>query len=198
MELSDLLLKKEEIAILHKSDFCVPIHPRLTQPDIILPRDIAYDVLPGVVEAWQADIKELMVEYDPKYQDWITEVFLSQKATLTDEGTRKIIKPTHFEPVTRIDATGFCSSFSISRDFGGSIYFNKSDSSARQLICPPFAKFSPEKFREYGNGRPGPSEDSSVAFIYEQHNVDELPGATLLRNWAIAYLNAAMTHILKK
>lgn len=65
MKLNDLLLKKEELPILHETCFQIPIHPKLLDPKIKINEDIAKDIFPQVAEEWSKELeKNKLPNYD--------------------------------------------------------------------------------------------------------------------------------------
>jgi hypothetical protein len=105
--------------------------------------------------------------------------------------------PLHWEDNVFLSENGFASGMSVSRDAGGSlcpVY--------RQGPCPigpPTVLFSKEKLQAYTPVECGhfvvEGRQSTLAYVYDKHNVDHYPGALFLRNWAILYLNAAIRSV---
>jgi hypothetical protein len=57
MKLERLFLKKEELPILYRTFFQIPIHPKLLNENIKIDKTIAERILPDVVNEWYEDLK---------------------------------------------------------------------------------------------------------------------------------------------
>lgn len=68
MKLNDLLLKKEELPILHETCFQIPIHPKLLDENISINPNIAKNIFPKVAEEWT---KEIGKNKTPNYDNLI-------------------------------------------------------------------------------------------------------------------------------
>lgn len=184
MKLTDLLLKKEELPILYGNCFQVPIHPRLLSPEVSIDKNIARDIFPGLKPDWHDDLKKYVetAELDNQTKEWFKDVFLKEF-------------PDFWIPDVLTSENGFASSLCISRNGGGTLYFNSEDPNC-QIAIPPnggmYIEFSEEKAREFSSSQE--DKDYIRMNIYGSHNVDYYPGALFLRNWAIAYEN----EVLKK
>jgi len=84
---------------------------------------------------------------------------------------------------------GFVCGFSISRDYGGTLYFDKSDSNCTSLIPTKMINFSQDKVKEFEN-------KNKKIWTYAPHNIDYFPGALFLRNWVIKYMNEVLQELL--
>ena len=198
MELDKLLLRKEELPI-NETWFYVPIHPRLLDPTISLNPELAREVFPQVAQEWYEDLSEYAESVeDPQTRDWIKQAFLERRPKIKSEYGRNVLDTIYWEDDITPDDNGFVRGLSISRNFGGSLYFNKGDMSCERFIFyegnERIARFSKGKFKEFGaEGIHQDPEDRGVMMhVYAQHNVDHYPGALFLRNWAIAYENEAL------
>jgi hypothetical protein len=206
MLLENLILKKEEIPILHGACFQVPIHPKLLDTNIKLNENIAREVFPKATEEWYNDL----IVYSKTLEDrntkrWIDEVFLKKKPKIIKEYSYQMLDTLYWRDEIFNSKNGFASSLSISRNAGGSLYFKRGE-----LSCEEFARFngstgyiqfSKDKALEFGfenkviKLREGVS--GVMVHVYTSHNIDYYPGALFLRNWAIFYINEAIKTIFK-
>lgn len=198
------MLKKEEVPILHERCFEVPIFPKLLSPDIKLDENLAKIVFPTATEEWYSDL----IEYSKNLEDkntkkWIDSVFLKKKPKIKKEFNDQFLDTLYWKDQVFTLKNGFASSLSISRDAGGTLYFNSDDMFSPKFISfdssAGYIRFSKEKALEFKIGDviklPNNIEGVKV-YIYNMHNVDHYPGALFLRNWAILYLNKAMKQTL--
>lgn len=200
MELKDLLLKKEELPILRETSFFIPIHPTLLNPDIRLDSTIAKKVFPEAANDWYEDLRKYAESLeDESTRRWIEEVFLKQKPEVETEYSRQRVKSLYWEDQTESDPNGFVRVFSISRDGGGSLYFNEGEIDSREFVSfereIKLIKFPRNKLIEFGKPYSLGDVEGVVLNVYSQHNVDHFPGALFLRNWAILYMNEALKQI---
>ena len=182
MKLEQLFLKKEELPILYKNCFQIPIHPKLLDENIKIDETIAKRIFPRAAKEWYEDLKNYSPEINQE-KEWIEKVYLKQNPKIIKKGDDQYFN-TWKDEVLHLD-NGFVSSFCIDRDFGGTLYFLKND---RNCISVPPHKFSEEKKKEFMNSEGG-------IFVYAQHNVNAYPGALFLRNWAILYMNEVFKQI---
>jgi len=201
MNLQDILLKKEELPIEDENMFFVPIHPRLLDPEISLDSYIAKRVFPKAAEEWYKDLGEYAKSPELKEdtREWLQDVFLKEKPKIKLEYGKQVLNTIGWHDDVRIDDNGFASMFSINRNAGGSLYFNREELGCETFVPfehGRFIKFSKEKLKEFAvEVREEPGLDGAKLRIYSQHNVDYYPGALFLRNWAIEYMNEALTQI---
>ena len=194
MDLEQLLLQKEELPILRETSFIVPIHPVLLRPDIKLNPSLAHQVFPQAAAEWYADLAAYTEGLaDGQTKNWYKEVFQREKPIVAKEHRRQTLRGAWQDDIVKTE-TGFAYGLSISRDGGGSLYFNKEDQCCLRGIFPKLVNFTPEKFKAYAvPNEPFPVDLlGAIAYAYGHHNIDYYPGALFLRNWAILYLNAAM------
>lgn len=64
MKLNDLLLKKEELLILHENCFQIPIHPKLLSSNTNINTDIAKRCFEEILSNWTKDLE--LIEYYKK------------------------------------------------------------------------------------------------------------------------------------
>lgn len=110
------------------------------------------------------------------------------------------IESTGWQCNYQLDDNGFAGALSISRNYGGTLYLNRTDMGCEDYISfgkgkpSRYVKFTREKAMEFMiPGRS--SEKSIVANVYGEHNIDYYPGALFLRNWAINYMNMAFEDV---
>ncbi|MBI2004404.1 hypothetical protein HYS72_02985 [Candidatus Pacearchaeota archaeon] len=190
MELEKLFLKKEELPILYKSCFQIPIHPKLLNEEIKINENIATRIFSKVAQEWYEDLKNYSPETNQE-KEWIKKVFLKNKPKITKHFDSQILNGVWQDDVNFID-NGLVQCFSICRNSGGSIYFNNEDINCQTLIPNNYLKFSEEKTKEFEFKKVG---EYSIAHVYSQHNIDAYPGALFLRNWAITYMNEVFKQI---
>lgn len=202
MELNDLLLKKEEVPILNERNFMLPIYPKLLDSNIRIDPNIASEVFPRTANEWYNDLKEYVetTDLDKEKREWY-ELFLEEKPKVEMKYHNQSIMNGSWEDKSFLGDNGFATGFSINRDFGGSIYFNKSMGRVTEFV--PFDSpegyicFSEEKVKAFGVG-----EEMNIGNwkgmmvnVYSLHNVDHHPGALFLRNWGMNYLNEAIKSV---
>jgi len=192
MKLENLFLKKEELPILYKTCFEIPIHPKLLDPAIQIDESIAQELFPQAAEDWYKDLKNYSPETNQE-KEWIDGVFLKEKPKIEKHLCNQYLFGFWRDEINFAD-NGFVTGFSISRDGGGSIYFNDWDDydHHKTLIPNPYILFSKEKVKEFDYKK---SERFSITFTYASHNIDHFPGALFLRNWAIMYMNEVFKQI---
>lgn len=206
MEIEKLMLKKEEIPILYKNCFQVPIHPRLLDSHVEIDESIARKVFPRAAKEWYEELAEYSKILEEKNtKRWIDEVFLKKKPKIKKEYGYQMVDTLYWRDDIFTNDNGFAHSLSISRNAGGTLYFNRND-----FNCEAFApfdasygyiRFSRDKCQEFGikykDKMFGNNLEGAKVNVYGTHNVDYYPGALFLRNWAILYLNEAMKQVLK-
>ncbi len=206
MNLEDLMLKKEEIPILHDCCFQVPIHPKLLDSEIKLDQNLARTTFPKAAEEWYNDL----VEYSKKLEDdenkkWISEVFLKKRPKIIKKYASQELDTLGWQDQFFTLENGFAYSLSISRDAGGSLYFHEDDTLCEVFVpfnaSTGYIRFPKEKALEYSKDdliiKLGSGSEGVEVYIYASHNIDYYPGALFLRNWTILYLNEAMKQVLK-
>ncbi len=190
MKLEELFLKKEELPILYKSCFQIPIHPKLLDENIKIDETIAKRIFSEVAEEWYEDLKRYSPETNQE-KEWINNVFLKEKPEITKHFDHQRLNGVWQDDVNFMD-NGLVQCFSICRNAGGSIYFREGDNNCESLIPNMYLRLSEEKAKEFGYRKVG---EYLIALTYSQHNVDAHPGALFLRNWAIAYMNEVFRQI---
>lgn len=187
MELEKLFLKKEEIPILYKSCFQIPIHPELLNKNLRIDNKVAQRIFPEVAQDWHEDLKKY-IPVNQEEKEWINQVYLKEKPKITTEFNNQFLNGFWTDYVQTAD-NGLVTCFSINRNAGGSLYFQEDD-----INCESFGityiKFSDEKKSEF-------QFDKKLGrmYVYAHHNVDSYPGALFLRNWAIKYMNKVFKQI---
>jgi hypothetical protein len=183
-----LLLTKDELPILHDICFQIPIHPKLLNLDIKINPLTAKEIFPQVAEEWRSDlIEHLPMEKDLEKRKWYEEVFLKKEGIKIEYGRQFF---GIWEDEIQLADNGLVVGFSISRNAGGSLYFDKEEMNCQSLpiFGKPYIKFSDEKAKEF-------EFEKNRFFVYSPHNVDYYPGALFLRNWAIRYMNEVFKEI---
>ena len=207
MDIDELLLTKEEVPIISDTLFTVPIHPlllvtrldpRLTRLD---PR-LANRVFPQAAEEWYSDLKKYRESEDLEEQigKWYDGVFLDPI-----RGNWAFSDGIWGSEVST-DENGFACGLSISRNSGGTIYFNKGSTFERheEFVSltkggSDYIRFSPEKAIEFGFKNMDLENDRGmIVHVYNSHNIDSYPGALFLRNWGILYINEALKSVFDK
>jgi len=197
MDLNDLLLKKEELPLitiegtLSCPNFCIPIHPKLLDPNVKLDERLANNVFPKAAQEWYKDLSKVA-----QNDKWIKDVFLKKYSIKNNHDEQTVTSVGWHDHVLTLE-NGFASSLCISRNHGGMLYL---DPNKREgYIHRHNAKFSLEKFRAYScEKNKSVSPSGTTAYVYSGHNIDHYSGALFLRNWAILYLNEALKQIANK
>jgi hypothetical protein len=192
MKLEELFLKKEEHPILHCNCFQIPILPMLLDEKITISKALPRLIFLKVAQEWYEELKELVESENDEERKWIEEVFLKTPPGVIERFGYQRIEHLSWEDSVSYEENGFVRVFSISRDSGGTMYFNKGETECEDIIPNRMMKFSEEKARKFESRRVG---EQSLAFVYSLHNVDALPGALFLRNWAIGYMNEVFTQV---
>jgi len=196
MNIENCLLSKAEIPISHEVCFKVPIHPSLLHLKSRIEKTLAAQVFAETAISWYKDLTNYiksLPEENQKEKEWIENVFLSSSPelfTFQDVQTLKI----GWEDNTLTSENGFAYLLSISRNSGGSLYFNEKDGSCTEFLLPgrsKYLRFSEEKANSFAINPQDP-QPLHKCYIYAHHNVEYFPGALFLRNWAVLYLNAAI------
>ena len=200
MDLDKLLIKKDEIPIIAKCHFEVPIHPGLLNPNLNLDPKLANRLFPQATDEWYEDLQNYVEKIkEGEQKNWLREVFLKKEPKITQERDCQRIDG-YWQDDTCLEPNGFARVLSISRNGGGSLYFIPDDLSCESFISLDkdlnrYMKFPSEKAKLYAKKIFEANERTSgaaIVHIYGKHNVDHYPGALFLRNWAILYLNEAI------
>ena len=194
MKLEEILLTKEEIPILHKTCFQVPVSSALLLPNASFDPTLAHQMFPVAFKEWLEDLKNYTLTLeDPSEKKWISDAFLSKPFKIKQEYGKQVLLPLYWDDQVYTTPTGFPRVLSISRDGGGSLIL--SDEPEGVIVDSPFIRFSEEKLAHYGNNFPEivSEEGYALMHLYHHHNVDYYPGALFLRNWAILTVNACLT-----
>jgi len=191
MELEKLFLKKEELPILHESCFHIPIHPKLLDENLKIDDEIAKRIFPEVANEWYEELKEYVKKENSSNREQIQEVYLNEKPTITKEFNRQYLMG-YWEDEIQCADNGFVTNFSINRNAGGSLDFDKDNINCETAIPGYYIKFLKEKAKEFEFENFG---THSSCLIYASHNIDHFPGALFLRNWAIKYMNEVFKQI---
>jgi hypothetical protein len=184
MKLEDLFLTKKELPILYENCFQIPIHPKLLNPNIRIDETIAQRIFPQIAEDWYEELKRYSPE-DKQKKEWIDNVFLKEKPNIEKMYNHQIFN--FWQDDVNFMDNGFVQCFSISRNAGGSLYFNEDEFNC-QSFGSLYIKFSEDKKREF-------QFDEKKIYVYSPHNIDHYPGALFLRNWAIGYMNEVFKEI---
>lgn len=199
MNIDDLLLRKEELPVVttnyyDRFSFCIPVHPALLRPDISLDANLSHTVFLQAAKEWYHDLQEVLpLVPEEETRRWFQEVFLTEEPEIERHYDRFRLKNGTWESQVFPTETGFCG-LSISRNAGGSLIPPE-----RKFLGYRLVRFTAEKFAAYAHPDfPEVHRDSQgrllgvLGYHYGRHNVDYYPGALFLRNWGMAYLNAAM------
>lgn len=188
MQLEELFLKKQELPILNETCFQIPIHPRLLDPNLKIDETIAQRIFPEVAQDWYDDLRRYIPE-DLEKRNWIKRVFLKEKPVIEKNFGHQMLN--FWEDDVNFMDNGLVQCFSISRNAGGSIYFNEDDENCLSF-GQLYIKFPNEKLKEFEYEKLG---EYSKILTYSQHNIDHYPGALFLRNWAIRYMNEVFKQV---
>ena len=203
MDLDQLLLRKEELPILHGHCFQVPIHPRLLGEEVNIDPRIAVRVFRLAAGDWFQDLTAYhrdLADSDPNKR-WIGEAFLRDKLEVREDHGGLRIDRLGWGARVRHSDNGFARVLELSCG-SGCLYFTPED-----RICEGFVPFlsnnkgyirlEEEKAREFSFEEFDTKTLKGVAVhTYAPHNIDGYPQALFLRNWAIFYLNEAMKSAL--
>ncbi len=204
MELNDLLLTKKEVPILHERNFMLPIYPKLLDSNVQVDPNLASKVFPESANEWYEDLKEYVetTDLEKDIKEYYNELFLKEKPEVkTDGHGRQSILNGSWRDDVFPDKNGFLTGFSISRDFGGSTYFNESMGRIKEFVpfdknYGKFIRFSEKKTRAFGiEEREIGDLKGTMVYVYSLHNVDNYHGALFLRNWGINYMNEAIKSV---
>jgi hypothetical protein len=185
MDIEQLFLRKEELPILHENCFQVPIHPKLLDSTLRIDETIAQRIFPKVAQEWYEELKK----YSPKdnqIKEWIDNFFLKEKPIIEKQFNHQMILGFWQDDINTSE-NGFVTNFSISRNAGGSLYFNEDEDNCQSWGIL-YMKFSEDKKKEF-------QFDKNKIYVYSSHNIDHYPGALFLRNWAIEYMNEVFKQV---
>lgn len=191
MELSDLLLKPDELKV-KESCFQVPIHPLIVHYPNQLETPTAKQYFHQAIHEWKKELTTYIKSLDPSCQEkreekeWITRAFLKPERFKKQKFRNEQYGP--FENNTQEDERNFSGYISIGRNLG-SIYFHNTE----EFHTFPYRRYlnlSEEKLKEYQI----PHENNQI-YTHKHHNIDHFPQALLLKTWAMIYLNQVLTEI---
>ncbi len=192
MELTKLFLTKDEIPILHDSCFQIPIHPKILDPAINIRPEIAKEIFPKVAQDWYNDLRIYAnIEKDLDKKMWYEEVFLKKEPSIVNHLNHQFLNETWRDDIDTLD-NGFVNNFSISRNAGGSLYFWQDEVNCESIVPNVYLRLSEEKINEFVFKK---MNNYNLGFVYASHNIDNLPGALFLRNWAIEYMNQVFKEV---
>ena len=178
----------------------------MLDPAIRISPDLAQKVFPQAAREWYADLKKHREtpELDDTTKEWYDRAFLKKEPEIKIEFGHRCILDGMWKEELALDDNGFARGLSISRDFGGSLYFNQNDMCCSELTyldgnAGRLLKLSTEKARAFSfNQTKLDGKELAEIYIYSQHNIDHFPGALFLRNWAMIYINAAIREVTEK
>ncbi|MCX6750227.1 MAG: hypothetical protein NTZ83_02115 [Candidatus Pacearchaeota archaeon] len=190
-KLEGLSLKKEELPILDKNFFQIPIHPRLLDPKIQINKLLARQIFPKVVQDWYEDLRDYIPE-NKEEGEWISRVFLKNKPAIIKYFNHQTINEIWSEEVNFAE-NGFVNCFSINGNDGrASLYFSKNLDSCKNLIPNQYVQFPYKKVKEFEYEK---IDTLSLVHTFSLHKVDSFPEALFLRNWAITWTNEALEQV---
>lgn len=194
-----LQLTKDEIPIWGRdmTGFYLPIPPILLSQDTRLNPRLANDVFPQVAAEWYQDLAKYLgeTELDKATRAQYNEFIRRGKPNIINEaGSQTLSTVIGWSDQVHTDERGFATGLSISRNGGGTLYYNPSMGGNEwviQLDGKPnrFFDITAEKARQLA------IDDKGRIKVYDSHNIDCFPGALFLRNWGLAYINAAMASL---
>lgn len=197
----DFELTKNEIRINKYGGFYIPIHPILLNPSSSFDRDLARKTFTKIPSEWHDDLNTYLESpegrKDENREFYAREFLGRKKPTVIEELREQRLDTPPWRDNVFTDKRGFATSLMISRNSGGSLYYSQGDSCCEKGIELEgedniFFKLSKEKISQLIHGR---FENYGELRVYAHHNVDFFPGALFLRNWALAYVNAAIASI---
>ena len=194
-------LTKDEIRIFGPSNtgFYVPIHPTLLERSRSFDRTLANRVFPQAAGEWYEDLQVLLANtpaLEPDLREFCNELLRYGKPRVLAVDGRQELEHIGWEDRVRMDRRGFATTFALSPSTN-SLYFNEEDRNCKvalSLTGGSETRFnlSREKVKSLACEEHG---DFAIVATYAKHNVDTFPGALFLRNWAMAYVNAAMESV---
>lgn len=196
-----LQLTKDEIKITKFGGFEVPIPPVLLNPSTRLDPKLAQRVFSEVPSAWYDELSAYLEGPEgmkDENKDFYRQSFLGRKRpTIIEEFGEKTLDTVPWKDRVHTDERGFATSLMINRNSGGSLYYTEGDRCCEKGIDLDgedniFFRLSREKISQLIHGKSGKYGELRV---YAHHNVDYLPGAFFLRDWALRYINAAMASL---
>ncbi len=193
-------LTKDEIRIFgpNHTGFYVPIHPTLLEQSRSFDRTLANRVFPQAAGEWYEDLQTFLANtptLEPDLREYCKELLRYGKPRVLAVDGRQELEHIGWEDRVRTDERGFATTLALSPSTNG-LYFSE-DSHCRVALSlrgGPETRFnlSREKVQSLAGEEHG---DFAIVATYGKHNVNTLPGALFLRNWAMAYVNAAMTSV---
>ena len=198
----DFKFTKEEIPIWgrDRTYFFIPLHPILLNPNTKLDPKLANEVFPQVAKEWHEDLKDFLNSpksgLDRQTEDFYR-VFIKNRPpeVITRLGEQTLDSVMGWKDGVHTDERGFAYGLSISRNGGGTINYDPSKRDDSQWTIPLdgkpniFFNIPIEKASELALDKQGKIK------VYAPHNINHYPGALFLRNWGLAYVNAAMASI---
>jgi len=204
MELADLLLRREEVRIgipfgpkvkeFENCWFVVPIHHSLRDG---LPDDLKHDgglalgALNGAIDWYQEDFKRYYDGLAGEKKKWVERVFMN------DLPEKRDVWKCGMEM-----CRGWMIDVAMSQrflySFGLNTECNIYAETEPVMLSSVELNFSREKFAEYSIDGDVYCGDGLVPFYscdmyaWHQHNVDTVPEAIMLRDWAILYENVLL------
>jgi len=193
VDLGGRLLSRDD-ALINGTVFYVPIHPVLFEGGVELDPKLAMGAFPDVAREWHTDLMMRRNRLPGGKERELYDSFLEFGSEVSKEGGEYVLGGMWRSEVI-IGGGGFARGLSINRDVGGSLDYNPVDVDCEIGMIPRKGRFfglSEAKVKEFGRLW---AEGGYLLDVYGQHNVDNLPGALFLRNWAVKYLNAAVESV---
>jgi len=212
MSPQDFKLTKEEVAVSYlgspRAVLEVPIYPKLLLPDLRLDREIPKRAFEKAVQDFYDDLSALAESGDYPEEDvehWRGAFLAKRPEAVYENGELKMAFGMfgRWDSYHDLSENGFMWALSISRDMGGSLHFRKEDRHCHAVFDPKkigrgLIRITNEEKALAYSSRPDGGRDLSggiPVYVYATHNVDKIPGALMLRNWAMHYQNDALDSI---
>jgi hypothetical protein len=197
----DFQLTKEEIRITKFGGFYVPIHPRLFDPNLRFDPELGSKTFREIPSSWHDELRvylDGLNKEDENLEFFRREFLKKRKPKVIEEyGEQRLDTIPSWSDRVHTDERGFATSLMINRNGGGSLYYTSGDRCCEKGVTLAgedniFFNLSASKIEQLVHERHG---EFGEIRVYAQHNIDYYPGALFLRNWALAYVNAAMASI---
>ncbi len=200
MTVEEFMLEREEIPVTERGGFMMPFPSIFLEEDLSVNSSIPSEVFQATVIQWHEDLSAIVDKMeDCETRKWYGRAFLNDPPVV--EKISGYQKYAGWKDFYETNEQGFPIDFYISRNGGGSLFYSPDQD--KKLYVPLgrdtlYSRLSELKAKFFGYKFFDDEKSEVTMHAYSSHNVDRLPGALFLRNWAVQSVNAALVDLDKQ